>query len=178
VKAETEKQILKQENKNSTTMKTRFNQILLLALVSFFLLAGNVNAEGTERTTASSLETLIEPALELENWMVDEYYWMASDIYGIQYENTLNVEDWMVNDEYWASPVADNQMEEALNVENWMVNAEYWSAPSADYQMETALNVEDWMVNAPFFAVETINSLETELGVESWMVNANFWDLK
>lgn len=134
-------------------MKTRFNQILLLALISFFLLAGNVNAEGTERTTASSLETLIEPALELENWMVDEYYWMASDISGIQYENTLNLED-------------------------WMVNAEYWSAPSADYQMEEATNVEDWMVNAPFFAVETINNAETELGIESWMVNANFWDLK
>lgn len=133
-------------------MKTRFNQILLLALVSFFLLAGNVNAEGTERTNASSLEILNEPALELENWMVDENYWAASDIYGVQYE-------------------------EVLNIENWMVDEEYWSVASAN-QTEETMNVEDWMVNAPFFAVETINSLETELGVESWMVNANFWDLK
>jgi len=109
-------------------MKTRINQILVFTLFAFFLLAGNVNAEGTERNFASSLETIVEPALEIEAWMVDDNYWKQSTLYNIQFEESLDIEDWMISDQLFSYKAIEvvEETEKEIELESWMIDANIW----------------------------------------------------
>ncbi|NQU87978.1 MAG: hypothetical protein HQ541_19700 [Mariniphaga sp.] len=106
-------------------MKTTKTQFLLFALLAFFLLAGNVNTEGTERESASSLEIVVEPAVELEEWMIDDYYSLNSDIFLNYYEEALVIEEWMVNDTDLSNETIGytEETEKELEIESWMLNA-------------------------------------------------------
>jgi len=109
-------------------MKNIVKQLATGTFIALLLLAGNVKAEGTERT-ASSHET-IETTLQLENWMTDESYW-STDSYSAadfsfetETETELQLENWMTSDELWGDLETDT--EEALTLESWMTDAEVW----------------------------------------------------
>ena len=54
-------------------MKTIVKQLATGTFLTFLLLVGNVNAEGTETNTLNS--EIIETSLQVENWMTDETIW-------------------------------------------------------------------------------------------------------
>lgn len=108
-------------------MKTTFSQIVAIAFFGLFLLVGNVNAEGTEKS-ASSHEN-IEAALTLENWMVNDNFWATKEI--VQFENTneesLVLENWMTAESTWeVSNTNQVETEKNLEVEPWMTNENIW----------------------------------------------------
>ncbi len=109
-------------------MKTRYSQIVAVAFLGLFLLVGNVNAEGTEKS-ASSHEN-IEAALELENWMVNDNFWTTKEF--VQLENakdeTLVVESWMTSESTWElETTIQSETESALEFEPWMTNENIWN---------------------------------------------------
>jgi hypothetical protein len=60
-------------------MKTKVNQMMLVAVFAFILISGSVNATGKEAIVVSGLENMIETKLELENWMVNDTYWVRAE---------------------------------------------------------------------------------------------------
>ncbi len=54
------------------------------------------------KATSSLLKTEIEPELELESWMVDEFFWNRKSIdLTPATDRTLEIEAWMTDDNYW-----------------------------------------------------------------------------
>lgn len=109
-------------------MKTRKTQFVFFALLALFLLAGNVNAEGTERKVASGLEmkTADEPELILKVWMFDNHsFTQEMALFQRESENTLELEEWMFN----PAPLNNKKVcvtedtEKELEIETWMFNA-------------------------------------------------------
>jgi hypothetical protein len=113
-------------------MKTRINQILLISLFAFFFLAGNVTAKGTEIDLASSLELTMEPALEMEEWMLNDNFLINTEI------DCLNID-----------------LEEANNLEEWMTDESFYTYETIEFtdNTETELEVESWMLSADFFRI-------------------------
>ncbi|MBN2772863.1 MAG: hypothetical protein JXR31_01350 [Prolixibacteraceae bacterium] len=142
-------------------MKTRKTQLLFVALFSIILFAGNVSAEGTERRTASSLEIINEPALEIEAWMLNNYNFNA-----YKAEEALNLESWMMNENV---SFFNEETDGSLGIESWMLNdRDYNFTGSFVNDVEDELRIESWMTYEP-----TRSTLETEksLKIESWMLN-------
>jgi len=109
-------------------MKTTFSQIVAIAFFGLFLLVGNVNAEGTEKS-ASGHEN-IEAALELENWMVNDNLWKTKEL--VKFENaedeTLVMESWMTAESTWElKNTVELETETALEFEPWMTNENIWN---------------------------------------------------
>lgn len=109
-------------------MKTRFSQIAAAAFFALFILAGNVNAEGTERN-ASNHEN-IEATLEIENWMINDNFWNSTKI--VVFENTneatMELECWMTNDLTWElKNNIETENEQELTVKPWMINDNNWN---------------------------------------------------
>ena len=109
-------------------MKTRVSQIVAIAFFALFILVGNVNAKGIEKS-ASSHEN-IEEALELENWMVNDYFWITSNILELETEmdESLELESWMTNENIWESNITiETETEQTLALEAWMTNENNWN---------------------------------------------------
>lgn len=54
------------------------------------------------KVNSSLLQAEIEPELELENWMVDEFFWNRNSIdLTPAIDNALEIEAWMTDDNYW-----------------------------------------------------------------------------
>lgn len=111
-------------------MKTRINQIAGIVLFAVIFLAGNVKAEGTERTASS--HEIIEETLVIENWMINESYWETETTFIIENtsDETLEVENWMTSENNWETAEAisvEQETETNLEVENWMINENNWN---------------------------------------------------
>ena len=59
-------------------MKTRINQLVVVALFALLMLVGNVSAKGTE-LDVSSLENMEDSELMMEEWMIDQDFWNTTD---------------------------------------------------------------------------------------------------
>ncbi|VAW20394.1 hypothetical protein MNBD_BACTEROID01-2032 [hydrothermal vent metagenome] len=109
-------------------MKARVSQILFIALFTL-LLAGNISAKGAGVVATSSFENEHETALEVENWMVNDNYWIYpanTIILEAEAENELFLEGWMTNETFWVSNDTETENEQEMNLEPWMYNANYW----------------------------------------------------
>lgn len=54
------------------------------------------------KVNSSLLQAEIEPELELENWMVDEFFWNRNSIdLTPAIDKALEIEAWMTDDNYW-----------------------------------------------------------------------------
>lgn len=54
------------------------------------------------KVTSSLLQAEVEPELELENWMVDEFFWNKKSIdLTPATDKPLEIEAWMTDDNYW-----------------------------------------------------------------------------
>ena len=137
-------------------MKTTIKQFVALAFFAF-IFAGNVNAK-EHRLNASSQETIVENALEMENWMTDASVW-----------NTGSV------------AIAEVETEASLQLENWMIDASVWNTTDADLLKaanESALDMESWMTDQAIWeVVPQVEETETRLVLENWMVNDNTWKI-
>ncbi len=107
-------------------MKTRINQIVALAFLAIFILAGNVNAKGTEHNALS--QENIESSLELEDWMINDNFWSTDNFTTFENatEELLQMESWMTNDNVWET---ENivETEQKLTIETWMTDENIWN---------------------------------------------------
>ncbi len=109
-------------------MKTIRN-ILFIAIMAF-ILSTTVNAKETELKVASSHENIEETTLSLENWMLEESYWLASNSenLNLEVEDTLELEAWMLDESNWEvnKETFEQEDESKLVLESWMDNANFW----------------------------------------------------
>ncbi|MCK5729733.1 MAG: hypothetical protein KAH68_01580 [Draconibacterium sp.] len=110
-------------------MKTKINQLTAIILLSILLLAGNVNAKGTE-LDASSHEN-IEATLEIENWMINDYFWNTGDTFTLEtvQEEALELGNWMINSNVWevvSNIKIETEKEQKLAIEPWMMDENIW----------------------------------------------------
>lgn len=136
-------------------MKTKINQLVAAVIFTLLLIGGSSYAEGTE-LIASSLETIEEPALEMENWMVDDVCWNKTNTARIFEETTdksLVLEAWMTDENTWENigmGNTKNEVEASLVLEPWMINENLWGKESLSYtstETENDLVLESWMTN-------------------------------
>ena len=127
-------------------MKTTMKQLAAGTFIAFLLLAGNVNAKGTD-VKASSQES-IETTLQVEKWMTDDLVWNtnSTDVKHIvqEKEASLQLENWMTSEKTWN--FSNNFVEEAeagLELESWMMSEVTWNVNKSDSEPE--LTVENWM---------------------------------
>lgn len=130
-------------------MKTTVKQIATGTLMVLLSLAINVQAHGT-KSNASRHENNFEPALHIENWMIDESTWnlSPSEETAIQteHEAELKVEQWMTETYTWnAATILEEATELPLQVEDWMTETQSWNYQLFSAEKETALVVENWM---------------------------------
>ena len=118
---------------------------LLQCILSTFVSAQNVN-----------LEVLtIESEPEIENWMIDSWYWLDNTkiLFQVREENPEpKLEEWMFN----FSEVRTHMMyaEDEVLIEDWMVNPDEW------------LNsIQDWLTEED----------DIEILLEAWMLNSKGW---
>ncbi len=115
-------------------MKTTMKQLAAGTILGLLLIAVNVHAEGKEATNASSLESIeaTETAIELENWMIDDYFWNGISSFALENttEESLNLEDWMVSDETWGNTQnieVKTEIDSELEIESWMTDTTVWN---------------------------------------------------
>jgi hypothetical protein len=132
-------------------MKTTVKQIATGTLMVLLSLAINVQAHGIKH--ASRHENSFEPALHIENWMIDESTWnlSPSEEIAIQTEQDaeLKVEQWMTDTYVWnAGTILEEATELPLQVEDWMTETKNWDYLQVSAETETALMVEYWMIDS------------------------------
>lgn len=138
------------------------NQVVAAAIFTLLFMGGNVHAKGTE-IIASSLETIEEPAMTVENWMVDESYWNTANsayIFDFASDKNLDLESWMINENIWKNAGLNNsetEVEADLVLESWMTDANRWGKEVLSYQEK---------------------QLESGLVLESWMTDENTWNIQ
>ena len=130
-------------------MKTTVKQIATGTLMVLLSIAINVQAHGN-KAHASRHENNFEPALHIENWMIDESTWnlSPSEETAIQTEQDaeLKVEQWMTETYTWnAATILEEATELQLHVEDWMTETQSWNYQLFSAEKETALVVENWM---------------------------------
>jgi hypothetical protein len=78
-------------------MKSRIGKFLFLLAIATVALTG-INAKKTNYL----LITETEPALDIEHWMTDEFFWNKefTDVAPAK-DKELNIETWMYNDDHW-----------------------------------------------------------------------------
>ncbi len=132
-------------------MKTKSNQVVATVIATLLLIGGSSYAEGTE-LIASSLETNEEPALEIENWMIDDVCWDKTNAASVFLETTdesLVLESWMTDEDTWGGRYYKNEIEANLILETWMVNENFCgeSPGCGKTETENSLVLETWMTN-------------------------------
>lgn len=130
-----EQKTISKKTEKIETMKTRISQLVFAAFLTLILMGGNVSAKGTE-VVASGYEKMEEPALKMENWMINNNYWDDTSYSNVDmtvdYEGSLDLENWMTDENSWETNnvnVVNNatETENELNVEPWMVSKNIWS---------------------------------------------------
>ncbi len=111
-------------------MKTTMKQIAAGTILALLIIAGNVQAKGTEVTT-TGLET-VEVAMELENWMIDDNIWNKRPLTWVadEADENLRLESWMTSEMTWEVNNSNTktviEKENTLKLENWMINENTW----------------------------------------------------
>lgn len=123
-------------------MKT--NVVLTVAGIVLFSFAGlNAGAHNFE-TKASCHETVKEPELTIENWMLDEKSWsISANATEMEIEAPMQAEPWMIDSSNFETTAIP---EEKLSIENWMTNESSWNL-NENTEKESPLVLEQWMVS-------------------------------
>ena len=105
-------------------METKIKQVTAATFIALLLMAVGIKADAsaTKLTNANKAET----TLQVEDWMIDETIWNASEMSFFTYETdaALKVEDWMTDKATWA--ITEIMAEEKLTVEDWMLDSKIW----------------------------------------------------
>ena len=135
-------------------MKTTLKQLAAGTIIAILLMAGNVQAEGTETKTTSQA---VETTLQLEKWMTSE---------NLIYTNLSLITE------------TEQESETELEIEGWMTSPDSWILNNSIVEeKESEMVLENWMVKSE--NMNTLNitkDIETELKVENWMTSENIWN--
>lgn len=101
--------------------------------------------------------TAVEPAIELQSWMVALSEWTVLDQSNSYSEASISLENWMFNTSAW----------ETLNLEQLI---------STNYTEEN-LAIEPWMLSIDSWNINEANFAEAEIPLESWMINISEWSV-
>jgi len=78
-------------------MKSRIGKLLFVLAIAIVALTG-INAKSTTRL----LKVETEPALEIETWMTDEFFWNRENVnVAPANDKELGIEKWMYDDDHW-----------------------------------------------------------------------------
>ena len=134
-------------------MKTTMKHLTAGTFIALLLLAGNVNAKGTE--AKASGHEIFENELQLENWMTDENLWNINFISFSEFSQETGT---------------------SLEFENWMTSEKTWNLSNNFVEeTETGLELERWMTGSENWNVNSINS-EAKLVIENWMIENSIWN--
>ena len=148
------KQKQKRKALKTENMKTTLKQLAAGTIIAILLMAGNVQAEGTETKTTSQA---VETTLQLEKWMTSE--------------NLINTNLSLITE-------TEQESETELDIEGWMTSLDSWILNNSIVEeKESEMVLENWMVKSE--NMNTLNitkDIETELKVENWMTSENIWN--
>ena len=148
------KQKQKRKALKTENMKTTLKQLAAGTIIAILLMAGNVQAEGTETKTTSQA---VETTLQLEKWMTSE---------NLIYTNLSLITE------------TEQESETELDIEGWMTSPDSWILNNSIVEeKESEMVLENWMVKSE--NMNTLNitkDIETELKVENWMTSENIWN--
>lgn len=136
--------------KKTKDMKTQIKQVTAATLIVLIFMAVGIkaNASTTKLTNSNNTET----TLQLEDWMIDETIWNASE-----------------------EAIFVSETDVALEVENWMTNHRIWHAHHHfQFDTELTLEMESWMTDEAIWTVNNVMA-EEELTVEDWMTDSKIW---
>ena len=149
-----QKQKQKRKALKTENMKTTLKQLAAGTIIAILLMAGNVQAEGTETKTTSQA---VETTLQLEKWMTSE--------------NLINTNLSLITE-------TEQESETELDIEGWMTSPDSWILNNSIVEeKESEMVLENWMVKSE--NMNTLNitkDIETELKVENWMTSENIWN--
>ena len=130
-------------------MKTRIFTTTALALLTVLMLCGSTSAKGKEFRIASGLENAADPAIKVENWMVNDFVWNrnAGLILTEESDEVLELESWMTQSLFWDK--FENASDEILVLEPWMLKTENWLPAFTLHETtaEETLQLEAWMTD-------------------------------
>lgn len=148
------KQKQKRKALKTENMKTTLKQLAAGTIIAILLMAGNVQAEGTETKTTSQA---VETTLQLEKWMTSE--------------NLINTNLSLITE-------TEQESETELDIEGWMTSPDSWILNNSIVEeKESEMVLENGMVKSE--NMNTLNitkDIETELKVENWMTSENIWN--
>ncbi|MCL3779686.1 hypothetical protein EMN47_04695 [Prolixibacteraceae bacterium JC049] len=119
-------------------MKTYFRKLSIALFFGVFsILAVNAYAKELKRlantaTIASFEIEEMEPAMEIQAWMLTDLFWSPSSVMMTalvdEPEPQIQIEDWMSNDSLWGTlaSVDSEDEEESMEIEEWMTDNTLW----------------------------------------------------
>ncbi len=124
-------------------MKTRKIAIAAILMLSIISITPRAEAAGKFKKHSTFSQTTVEPTLEIEVWMTNNYLWNPEYLVGIaaNEDAKMEIEGWMVNTSLWNKQVAI--ADPKLTLENWMTSPMIW-----DYLAlipDTKMELENWM---------------------------------
>jgi hypothetical protein len=130
-------------------MKTRIFTTVMMVFFTVSMLCGTTSAKGKGLKIISNIEIAIDPAIKIENWMLNDLDWNKTSKFDIATENEdiLEIEPWMTQPLMWEK--IEVAQEEELTLEAWMVDENVWDTNSFDLEIEkdSQLKVENWMTD-------------------------------
>lgn len=130
-------------------MKTRIFTTVMMVFFTVSMLCGTTSAKGKGLKIISNLEMAADPAIKIENWMLNDMAWSKVTKFDIAIENEyfLEIEPWMTQPLMWEK--IEIVPEEELTLEVWMVDENVWDTNSCDLDIEKdrELKVENWMTD-------------------------------
>ncbi len=100
--------------------------------IAIAMVETSAKKEATDVSTKKSTRVFFfqneaEPALELEDWMTNSYYFNQSSVLwgDAVVEVPQQLENWMLDENYFNVP---EDKEQPLELENWMTSENFWNS--------------------------------------------------
>ncbi len=100
--------------------------------IAIAMVETSAKKEATDVSTKKStgvffFQNEAEPALELEDWMTNSYYFNQSSVLwgDAVVEEPQQLENWMLDENYFNVP---EDKEQPLELENWMTSENFWNS--------------------------------------------------
>lgn len=139
-------------------MKTRIFSIAIAAVMVFGIASNADAARVKSHRHASSLENVMDPSNDLQNWMTSDLVWNQGEFanYSVASDGSLAMESWMTNTFNWEwYPVATD---ETLEMESWMTTTMTWQMMPVAQDDE--LVIEEWMTSDGYWNMQSMECPE------------------
>jgi hypothetical protein len=99
-------------------------------------------------------------------------------------DKELLLEDWMVNQNYFLGKLTSEiEQESSLELEPRKMNENLFTGVEAWFttEKEDTLELEYWMIDTDYFGVRTVEvkiEKDAKLQLEEWMINSKIWNIR